>query len=505
MLRNPKLKTLEQLSDVLDSLPDTGHTTVHCHGVFDLLHVGHISYLQRAKALGDTLIVTVTTDKFVNKGPHRPAFDERLRAAGIAALECVDYVALNDSPTSCEAIRLLKPGIYAKGAEFRDQKTPELAREEAAAAEVGTRVEFIEGTTSSSSFLINRYLSSFADDTEQYLQWFKEEYRHYDIDDLLRQARSLKVLVVGEAIIDEYYACETVGRSSIAPIVATRYESHQRYAGGAIAVANHLAGFCDAVSLVTMIGEQESEEAWLGSRLRENVSPTWIHKSGAPTIVKRRYRESYFGFPLFAINFLDDSPLNAEDSRSQCGILREMIEQFDLVVVADYGHAMLDQPSVKVLCEAARYLAVTTQSNAANGGMNTISKYARADFVSLSEQDLKLECRTPASDLHSMMINVANRLQANPVCVTLGSQGSVCHERQTGLHSTPSLATHVVDRIGAGDVFFAVASICAVLGAPAQVLSFLGNVAGAEAVATLGNSRYLDPTEFQRHIVSLLQ
>ncbi|MDA1191294.1 MAG: adenylyltransferase/cytidyltransferase family protein, partial [Candidatus Poribacteria bacterium] len=93
-----------------------GKTVVHCHGVFDLLHIGHIRYLQQAATLGDILVVTVTPDHFVNKGPHRPVFHEQLRAQAIGALACVQGVAVNEWRTAVETIRLLKPSIYAKGA-----------------------------------------------------------------------------------------------------------------------------------------------------------------------------------------------------------------------------------------------------------------------------------------------------------------------------------------------------------------------------------------------------
>ncbi len=502
---NDKLKSIDELADLIAAFRSSHRTTVHCHGVFDLLHIGHIDYLEKAKQLGEVLVVTITSDQFVNKGPHRPTFDERLRATAIAALECVDYVALSRSPTATEAIELLKPDVYAKGAEFRDHKTPELEREEAAATGVGTRMEFIEGVTSSSSHLINRYLSPFNDDTERYLQWFKCEHTATEINEFLDKAHSLKVLVVGEAIIDEYYSCETLGRSSKAPIVATRYESHQRFAGGALAVANHLAGFCGDVGLLSMLGQKNREEKWIHAQLRDNVAPTFIYKSDAPTIVKRRYRESYFGIPLFAINFLDDDPLTEQESTSLCEKLEHLIKQYDAVVVADYGHAMLGDLAIQLLCDESRFLAVNTQANAANVGFHTISKYPRADYVSLAEQELELECRTHARDLESMLLDVGQRLYANTISVTLGSRGSLCYKRRAGYHASPSLATNVVDRVGAGDAFFAVTSLCAVLDAPLEILGFLGNVAGAEAAATLCNSQYLDALPFQRHIESLLK
>src|SRR3989338_4083399 len=93
---------------------------VQSHGVFDLLHIGHIKHFQAAKKYGDILVVTITPDCFVNKGPNRPRFTERLRAEAISALDCVDYVIINKWPTAVEAIQLIKPAIYAKGDEYKN-------------------------------------------------------------------------------------------------------------------------------------------------------------------------------------------------------------------------------------------------------------------------------------------------------------------------------------------------------------------------------------------------
>ena len=128
MSETTKVQTLDELADLLARLRVAGGdkrpVIVHCHGVFDLLHIGHIRYLQKARELGDVLVVTVTPDQYVNKGPHRPAFDEKHRLDSLAALDCVDYVAVNQWPIAAEALRLLKPDIYAKGAEFLERKTP---------------------------------------------------------------------------------------------------------------------------------------------------------------------------------------------------------------------------------------------------------------------------------------------------------------------------------------------------------------------------------------------
>ena len=114
------------------SLKAEGKRVVLCHGTFDLMHAGHIRHMQRAKEEGDILLVTVTGDAYVNKGPGRPVFNEQLRAEYIAALACVDYVAVNQAVTAIDALHMLQPNIYAKGSDYRshgDDVTGNIARE----------------------------------------------------------------------------------------------------------------------------------------------------------------------------------------------------------------------------------------------------------------------------------------------------------------------------------------------------------------------------------------
>jgi rfaE bifunctional protein nucleotidyltransferase chain/domain len=114
----PKIKSLDELSDIILALKKDGKTIVQCHGVFDLLHPGHILHFQAAKREGDILVVTVTKDEYVDKGPGRPVFNQRIRTESIAAIQCVDYVALNGWPTAVETIKKLKPDVYVKGSEY---------------------------------------------------------------------------------------------------------------------------------------------------------------------------------------------------------------------------------------------------------------------------------------------------------------------------------------------------------------------------------------------------
>lgn len=154
-----KILELEKLAEKIQSLKLEGNKIVHCHGCFDLMHPGHIKYFQAAKKMGDILVVTVTPDVYVDKGPGRPIFNQHLRANSIAALECVDYVAINKWPTAEKTLRLLKPDVYVKGQEFEnlEDKTGKIQKEYEVIKKIGAEIKFTHEIVFSSTELLNKY------------------------------------------------------------------------------------------------------------------------------------------------------------------------------------------------------------------------------------------------------------------------------------------------------------------------------------------------------------
>jgi rfaE bifunctional protein nucleotidyltransferase chain/domain len=154
-----KIRTIPELAEIVRQEKAGGKTVALFHGCFDLMHPGHVKYFQSAKAMADILIVTLTRDVFVDKGPGRPVFGERLRAETIAALECVDWVGINDWKTAEETLRLLVPTYYVKGQEFENlqDKTGKIQKEAALAKELGVELRFTHEIVFSSTDLLNRF------------------------------------------------------------------------------------------------------------------------------------------------------------------------------------------------------------------------------------------------------------------------------------------------------------------------------------------------------------
>lgn len=156
-----KIFEVEKLAELLTGLKSEGKKIVYCHGCFDLMHPGHIKYFQAAKNMGDILVVTVSPDIYIDKGPGRPVFNQDLRAESIAALECVDYVAINKWPTAEETLRLLRPNVYVKGQEFEklEDKTGKIQREYEVVKEIGAEMAFTHEIVFSSTKLLNQHFT----------------------------------------------------------------------------------------------------------------------------------------------------------------------------------------------------------------------------------------------------------------------------------------------------------------------------------------------------------
>lgn len=502
-----KILPLDGLAAAIAADKAEGRRVVLCHGVFDLLHPGHIRHFEAARREGDVLVVTLTPDQYVNKGPGRPVFNERLRLESIAALESVDHVALNKWPTAVETIHLLKPDVYAKGDEYKagaQDLTGMIFEEERAILAEGGRIHFTSDVTFSSSHLLNAHFDVFSPEAGEFLDDFRGRYSADDVITKLRSLAGLKVVVVGDAIVDEYHFCRAYGMASKTATIAAQLEREESYAGGAMAVANHLAGFCSAVELVTCLGGQDTREDFIRSQLKPNIEPVFHVRPDAPTTTKRRYVHSFLVTKLFEIARFNDRPLPPEVEDRVRRDLERRLGDADVVVVADFGQGFLGPSAIEAIAASARFVALSAQTNAINQGYNVITRHPRADYVCIDSEEARLAFRDRTAPLTDVVDSLAAQLGTRLFAVTRGPEGSIVRNADGEVVTIPPFSREVVDTIGAGDAFLALTAPGASLDFEADVLGFVGNAVGALAVRIVGNKEPVEPTQLYRFITTLL-
>lgn len=503
-----KIQSPATLAKIVDDLKKKGKKVVLCHGVFDIVHLGHIRHFNQAKEQGDVLITSVTQDKYVKRGPGRPYFNDRLRAETLASLAMTDYVSIVDSPTATDFIRKVRPDIYAKGPDYKAKDkdvTGKIFNEEEAVKAVGGRLFFTDDITFSSSKLINDYLDAYPPRTVKYLKAMNKRYPIDYIIESIEALKKLKVLVIGDTIIDEYHYCFPMGKSSKEHLVVNRYDSKEMFAGGSLATANNAASVCGEVDLVTILGEKKSYQGFIESKLSPNVRPVFFYRPDTGTIVKRRYVSKAQNRKLFEICFIEDKDIAAREEEKVIAHLKKIIKNYDLVVVSDYGHGFLTRKIRDLLCAKAKYLALNVQTNSANIGFNLVTKYRKASCVCVDELELRYATHERFSDLRAHAKKIYKQLRCDHIIATRGAYGSLCYSRENGFHETPAFSSRVIDAIGAGDAFFAFIAPCFAARMPQEIVSFIGNAVGSLAVQIVCNREPVKSVDLIKFITRLLK
>ena len=504
-----KIKDLSEIAAIAGRLRKSGQIVVQAHGAFDLLHLGHVRHLEAARKLGDVLVVTITADRFVNKGPGRPVFSAELRAEMLASLEYVDWVVINDAADSITAIERIRPSIYVKGQDYQNPQgdiTGKITLERNAVESFGGRIHFTEEMTFSSSELINRHLNVFEPHVHEHLAKLRQDGGLATLINLIESVRDYRVLLVGDAIIDDYHYVLPMGKSPKENMIATRYQDHELFAGGVFAAANHVASFCAEVDVITCLGEFDDYEDFIRDSLRPNVRLHALRRPGAPTTLKRRFVETGYLRKLFEVYFMNDEPLPDDVQRELDSAIEARAPFYDLVICADFGHGLLNKSSIEAMTSTARFLAVNSQSNSANLGYNLITKYPRADYICIDAP----EARLAVSDRVSPVGDIARRLledhlDCSKIIITQGKHGCVTCERGGIVHTIPAFAKIVVDTVGAGDAFLSVTAPLVAAGGAMHNIGFIGNVVGALKVQIVGHRQWIDKPSLIKAITGLLK
>ena len=487
-----KLLSIDELGEKVASAKAEGKKVVHCHGVFDLLHIGHIKHFEEAQSFGDLLVVTATADNYVNKGPNRPAFTIDLRLQALAALETVDYVAESRWPSAVEVINLIKPHVYCKGPDFKNQSddiTGKIVEEENAVKAVGGEIQYTSDITFSSSNLLNRFTEVFSKTQKSFIDKLKTQHSFEEILGKIDALKEIKVLVIGETIIDQYVLCEALGKSGKEPVLVLRDMETVQYAGGAAAIVRHLSDFCGEISLLSMLGEDGEHEDFIKQSLTETVSTNFIYKIGSPTILKKRFVEHINKSKVLGVYSVNDELFHGDNEAQFEKLVEKLIPQYDLVIVSDYGHGMISKNIAKYITEKASFMALNAQINAANIGYHTMDKYKCVDCVIINETELRHELREKQGALEPLIKELAQKLESSYIVVTRGSDGATLyHRKMDEFFLCPAFASKVVDKIGAGDAMLALISVFLFNDNTPDLSLLLGSLAAAQSVETLGNS-----------------
>jgi len=504
-----KIISIEVLAKVVSKLRVKGKKIVLCHGVFDLLHIGHIKHFKEAKKFGDVLVVTLTPDRFVQKGPNRPAFHDKLRLEAIAALEVVDFVSLNVSPTATTSIQRIKPHIFSKGPDYKNHHNDisgEIKNEVRAIKKIGGKIIYTSDETFSSGKLINKHMDIYSKLQKYSINRIKKKYNFSKVRNFIEDFKKTKVLVIGETIIDQYIFCETLGKSGKESMLVLRDLKTEEYMGGAAAITRHLSHFCSKICLLSMVGEKGEYLKDISTKLPKNVNFQYIRKKNSPTILKRRFLDSVDNNKVLGLYKINDEILKSKDEKLFNNMLKKQLPNYDLVIVSDYGHGLISKKSANLICKLSKYLALNAQVNAANIGYHSMRNYKNIDCVIINEKEIRHELRDRNNKVEVLMKKLSSDQNINNLIVTRGTKGSVLYNiKDKKFVFCDAYARSNVDKVGAGDAMLSMGALCLNSKLNKDLSLLIASLAAAQSVETIGNKKSVNKVQILKTVENLMK
>jgi rfaE bifunctional protein nucleotidyltransferase chain/domain len=493
---------IEKAEEIRRNLPQK--KIVLCHGVFDLVHPGHLNHFKQARSLGDILIVSITSDRFVNKGPNRPFFSQDYRAEFLSSIEIIDYVVVSDYESSKEIIEKLKPDVYVKGEEYEQfdkDETGKIIEEKQVVESVGGVIEFTRGFHSSSTYLINRSNLLLNSEKSKWISDLRLRFSIEEIFSYLENLRSINPIVLGESILDSYTDCTPLGKASKYPLLAFQKGETRNFPGGTSMIADSCASLSGQSQLVLVLPETAREAEDMFRNAGPGINPIVFHDNSSKVIEKQRFIDLGSGLRVFEI--YDYDPQHFQDETYE-KIEHAVQRSNGPVIIADYGHGFFSSRLIANLVSISSFISVNTQMNAGNRGFNTISKYGRADLISLNGGELELEFKTKDLDYPRVVPIIMDKMKSCFAVVTLGSKGLLVFDDSGNYSHTPALGEKIIDKVGAGDAVFAAASMLAFQNAPIEIIGLVASICAAREVSSLGHKSAMNLVDLKKHIKGLL-
>lgn len=503
-----KIFNLEQIKKKIQIEKNKNKKIIHCHGVFDVLHFGHIKHFKSAKKLGDFLVVSITSDKFVNKGKERPIFNSDIRAEVLESIQTIDAIYINKDKTPINFIKQIKPHIYFKGPDYkkmRIDKTKNIIKEKKAVEKSGGKIKFSEDETFSSSKIINNHLNLFNEKQKLFIRNISKKYDFKKINHYVSKLKNLKVLLLGETILDEYYFGDVLGKSGKEPHLVMHEKKVQTYLGGSAAVANHLSSFCNKVNFLTYVGKESKNLNFIKKNLMKNVFLNTIFKKDSSTIIKKRFIDSVSKSKLLGVYTLNDTGFDKIKDEFLLAKIKRLMKFSDLVLVTDYDHGMISFKNANFISKKKKYFCLNAQVNASNLGYHSLRKYSNIDLLVINENELRHEMRDRESQINFLSLKLLKELKIKVLVVTKGNNGAILLRKGKPIIECPAFANKIIDKVGAGDAMLAVMSLCLKAKIPEDLSLLLGSLASAYSVENIGNSNFIDKKKLLRQIEFMIK
>ncbi len=489
-----KTKITSFTSDLANKLENfESESLVFCYGHFNIIHPGHIRYLQHAKSLGKKLYIALLGDALLTHTSKNQYFSELERANGIASLDFVDRVLILDQLGLDQAILKYKPKYLVLGKEFQNTERTDILQAKHAIESISGKIEYHAGEIHyASADLLHGSLKSLEDIRRtSFIQSCKRQNVHTSrLLEIIRNFKDKNLLVIGDTIVDQYVACDAIGMSAEAPVLVVKELESREFVGGAGIVSSHVKSLGANCRFLSVVGNDENSKLVEKSLTAQGIKAMLIQDSGRPTTFKIRYMVE--NQKLFRVSRLKEHslPKAIEDQFISC--LRDMSDEIDGILVCDFVYGVITPRIIEELQKLSKEKNIKLFGDLqCSSQVGNITKFEDFYLLCPTEREARIALSNQEDGIEWIANTLLERTRSKHLLVKLGAEGFVTYTRpdneETKKEHFPALISNPVDVAGAGDSLLAAMATALCAGANIMEASAIGACMAALAVQTVGN------------------
>ena len=502
------MKNISKIKSKVQFIKKNNKTIGLCHGVFDLLHYGHLVHFESAKRKCDYLFVSITSDQYVKKGPNRPLNNENERLHFLKNLSFVDYAFIAKGESGIDSIDLIKPNFYFKGNDYKNNflnKTKKIFKEINAVKKNKGKIIYTNEKEMSSSNIINQHGFIFNEEQEKFLNQIKKETNYSLIVNCLNKIRKDKILVIGDLIIDKYVFGDVLGKSGKEPHMVYRQLKEELYIGGSSVIANHLSDFVNNITLISDCGSNNHIQKLLKKKIKKNIKHIPINLTkNLETCIKTRFIDELTKYKLFG-SYVMPNLENKNFYKLLNKEISELYKKHDIIIVADYSNNFFDSNSLAKIRKSKKFISGMSQKNSNNSSFHTLKHLNKFDLICINEGELRSELRDNKSNINLIAKKFLKKNELKFLVITRGISGSILFDHKLNKYFCPSFNSRPVDKIGAGDAMLAILSILLKNKIDPRTSLLIASLASSKVINHLGNSYNVNKMELERDLEFLFK
>ncbi len=458
------------------------------YGHFNTIHPGHIRYLRNARTIGEKLVVALIGDE---EGSY--TFTQQERAESLSLLGLADGVLLLRAEAQLsDAIKQLQPKALVLGNEFQQQpgiqKTLNLQRN------LGGSVHFHAGEVhyASTDLLTGSEADLQAKRNRQFLAACKRQ--GLDQQQLLRSMdswSSIRLIVLGDTIVDQYAACEAIGMSAEAPVVVVRELEQRNFIGGAAVVAAHIRALGAQCDLVSVVGRDSQAQLVKQQLADQQIGDSLTTDPTRPTTFKKRYLVE--NQKLFRVSRLEEQNLNASVEGEVIKQLELLAHKAEGIVVSDFVYGVITPRILEVVQQLAqKHKLMLFGDLQCSSQVGSVTRFKHFSLLCPNEREVRLALQDKDSGLEQISQQLLQKTDCERLLMKLSSEGFIAYDRdakgQLLNQPFPALSVNPLDVTGAGDSLLAVMASGLASGQAMMPTAALACCMAALAVKTMGNT-----------------